>query len=50
MSGKAPLDYEDTSKGNVQLAIVKLEGKGSGDAVLYNPGGPGDDPYDIHLS
>ena len=47
---KAPLDYEDRSKGNVQLAILKLAGKGNGNAVFHNPGGPGDDPVEDVLS
>lgn len=32
------------SLGTVQLAIIKLKGPGTGDAVFYNPGGAGDDP------
>lgn len=41
---QAPLDYSNVSVGNIQLAIVKLHGTGTSDAVFYNPGGPGDDP------
>jgi hypothetical protein len=44
---KAPLDYTNSTPGEVQLAIIKLKAAEQGDthrSVFVNPGGPGEDP------
>ena len=50
---QAPLDYANQSLGTVELAMFKLGASSQNqtyDAVFYNPGGPGDDPYPITVS
>lgn len=44
---KAPLDYTNSTPGEVQLAIIKLKATeqiNTHRSVFVNPGGPGEDP------
>ncbi len=43
---RAPLDYNDTSKGDVQIALLRVSAEDPRQrlgAIMFNPGGPGGD-------
>jgi len=47
-TAKAPMDWNDPSKGDVELALVRIKASGTSKGSLFtNPGGPGASGFDL---